>query len=332
MEKVTVLTAVYNAEKYLRQCLDSLKNQTLTDCQFICIDDHSEDNSLSILREYASADSRFLILTMDRNVGQAVARNEGLKHASGEYIAMLDADDWFANDTLELAYNALKQHDADAAVLRLMQVYEGNDIVEYQINSEAESWNGIDAFTLSLDWSIHGLYVVKASIHKQYPFDTTCRLYSDDNTTRLHYLNSNLIVRCDGQYFYRKHSQSMTNACSIRRFDHMLANLSMKRFLDHEVESGNNRIPKSVLSLYEKNRWFNVIGCYGYYYQHRKSFSPEERKEIDKTFSVVLQSIDSSLLPLSLKMKPGYIPIKKYVVFSFLENVFFAIRSVVKGK
>ena len=62
MAKVTVLTAVYNAERYLRQCLDSLKNQTLTDCQFICIDDCSTDASSAILQEYAQADSRFQVL------------------------------------------------------------------------------------------------------------------------------------------------------------------------------------------------------------------------------------------------------------------------------
>ena len=67
MAEVTVLTAVYNAENYLRQCLDSLKNQTLKECQFICIDDCSTDASYSILQEYAQEDKRFQVLRTPAN-------------------------------------------------------------------------------------------------------------------------------------------------------------------------------------------------------------------------------------------------------------------------
>ena len=88
MAKVTVLTAVYNAEPYLRQCLDSLLHQTLTDCQFICIDDCSTDSSYSILQSYAERDNRFQLLRTPVNSGQAKARNLGLQFARGEYIAM----------------------------------------------------------------------------------------------------------------------------------------------------------------------------------------------------------------------------------------------------
>ena len=120
MAKVTVLTAVYNAEKYLRQCLDSLKNQTLTDCQFICIDDCSTDASSAILQEYAQADSRFQVLHTPVNSGQAKARNLGIQFVKGKYVAMLDADDWFAPDTLELAYNALEETAASCVLLKLV--------------------------------------------------------------------------------------------------------------------------------------------------------------------------------------------------------------------
>ena len=98
MAKVTVLTAVYNAESYLRQCLDSLKNQTLTDCQFLCIDDCSTDGSHAILQEYAQKDARFQLIQTLVNSGISVTRNLGIEFASGEYITTLDADDWFAPD------------------------------------------------------------------------------------------------------------------------------------------------------------------------------------------------------------------------------------------
>ncbi len=326
MEKVTVLTAVYNAENYLRPCLDSLMNQSLADCQFICIDDSSTDGSLKILQEYADKDSRFLVLHQSSNQGQAHARNYGLQFATGEYVAMLDADDWYAPDTLERAYDALKVKDADCVVLRLMQCFEDGSMAEFPIKSSADEWSGEEAFVLSLDWSLHGLYVVKSTIHKQYPFDASCKLYSDDNSTRMHYLHSNRVVLCDGQYFYRKHSQSMTNACSIRRFDYMLANLSMKRQIEAEVQNGV--IGDSILSLYEKHRWLNVVGCYWYYYQNRNLFATEEKEEISQVFSRVLPTIEAGRIPYSLKLKFGYYPFTDYKLFSVVENLYFFLRSL----
>ena len=88
MTKITVLTAIYNSEKYLRKCLDSLCEQTLKDIQIICIDDCSTDSSPHILKEYAARDNRIVCIKMEQNSGQAIARNKGLEIVDGEYITM----------------------------------------------------------------------------------------------------------------------------------------------------------------------------------------------------------------------------------------------------
>lgn len=93
MIKASIILPVYNVEKYLPRCLDSLLNQTLNELEFICIDDGSTDKSLDILRRYARKDSRFIIVTQE-NQGSGVARNKGLQLAKGKYIAFLDPDDW----------------------------------------------------------------------------------------------------------------------------------------------------------------------------------------------------------------------------------------------
>ena len=327
MAKVTVLTAVYNGDKYLRTCLDSLKSQTLADCQFVCIDDCPTDASYSILQAYAAADSRFQLLRTPVNSGQAVARNLGLQFAKGEYIAMLDADDWFAPDTLELAYRALKDNSAPCAVLQLVQHYEedGTEVL-YPIRSTQTEWTGEEAFRLSLDWSLHGLYVVETSIHKHFPFDTTCRLYSDDNTTRLHYLHSARVVLCQGKYYYRKHPASLTSACSIRRFDHLQANLSMKQQLDFLTFSHK----QETLNAYEVHRWLNFLGLHRYYQQHHAAFTPAECHEIEALFARVLSTIEPRRLPLSLRLKPGYYPFSSYKTFRFVENLCFHLSRLLK--
>lgn len=107
MIKVSVIVPVYNVEKYLRECLDSLRNQTLKELEFICINDGSTDGSLEILNEYAKADSRFIIINQ-KNQGQGIARNKGLEIAQGEYIAFADPDDWLELHAFEELYRQSK--------------------------------------------------------------------------------------------------------------------------------------------------------------------------------------------------------------------------------
>ncbi|WP_292887924.1 glycosyltransferase family 2 protein [Methanobrevibacter sp. UBA212] len=111
MVKISVIIPVYNDEKHLGECLDSVSNQTLDDIEIICINDGSTDSSLEILNEY-STDKRMTIITQT-NQGSAIARNKGLDIAQGEYIGFLDADDIYINrQSLEIMFDAAKKHDA----------------------------------------------------------------------------------------------------------------------------------------------------------------------------------------------------------------------------
>jgi glycosyltransferase involved in cell wall biosynthesis/ubiquinone/menaquinone biosynthesis C-methylase UbiE len=105
---------VYNASKYLEQCLNSVLTQTLQDLEIICVDDGSTDNSLSILESYQKQDSRILILKQ-KNLHAGIARNNGLEIAKGEYVHFLDADDWVERDTYEHWYQIAKEKNADIA-------------------------------------------------------------------------------------------------------------------------------------------------------------------------------------------------------------------------
>ena len=110
--KVSVIIPVYNAEKYLRECLDSVIGQTLQDIEIICVDDGSTDNSLLILQEYAANDKRLKIVEQ-ANQGAAAARNAGIAVAQGEYLAFLDADDLYYLEALQTAYVCAEKSNAD---------------------------------------------------------------------------------------------------------------------------------------------------------------------------------------------------------------------------
>lgn len=110
--KISVIIPVYNTEKHLKKCLESVINQSLSDIEIICVNDGSVDNSLNILEEYARLDSRIVLINQE-NKGVSRARNIALKLAGGEYIAFLDSDDWFENNALETAYEEIKRNTAD---------------------------------------------------------------------------------------------------------------------------------------------------------------------------------------------------------------------------
>ena len=114
MPKISVIVPVYNVEKYLARCLDSIINQTLADIEIICINDGSTDNSLEILNDYAKKDSRIKIIDQT-NAGLSCARNAGMQIAQGEYIGFVDSDDWIDLDFYEKLYTAAKKYDADIA-------------------------------------------------------------------------------------------------------------------------------------------------------------------------------------------------------------------------
>lgn len=124
MPKVSVIIPVYNVEKYLRECLDSVINQTLGDIEIICVNDCSPDNSLGILNEYASKDSRIKIINFCENKGPGVARNTALDTAQGEYIMFLDPDDWYELDACEIAYNQITQNQNDIVMFNYQEYLE----------------------------------------------------------------------------------------------------------------------------------------------------------------------------------------------------------------
>ena len=126
MAKVSVIIPVYNVEKYLRKCLDSVVNQTLADIEVICVDDCSTDESLKILKEYSNKDSRIKIIEQEQNQGQGEARNLALSQACGEYIMFLDPDDWLELDACETAYNSISANKNDFVIFDFYEYFEKN--------------------------------------------------------------------------------------------------------------------------------------------------------------------------------------------------------------
>ena len=114
---VSVVMPVYNACGYLRPAIESVMAQTLKDIEIICVDDGSTDTSLDMIKIFQQSDDRIRIIT-ETNAGPGLARNNGLKRARGEYVAFLDADDFYDPDMLEVMYNTAKEKDLDVVIAK----------------------------------------------------------------------------------------------------------------------------------------------------------------------------------------------------------------------
>ncbi len=319
----SLLVAVYNAERYLSACLDSLVGQTLRDIQIICIDDASTDNSWNILQRYAERDCRIELIRLDTNAGQAHARNEGLRRARGRYIGFVDSDDWLSPDCLQQALETFAQHPQTGCVLlRTIYSYQDGSRKPYPMEPFA-AMSGEEAFMKSLTWKIHGIYVVRADIHRRFPYDESARAYSDDNTTRLHYLASTEVRCCRGTYFYRQHAGSTSHRISFRRFDYLTANRSMKRQLEQMGAA------ESILSLYENRRWLNLVDVYQFWFNHHSDLSDSEKDKGLKMIKQSWQSIETHRLTLRNKLKFGYIPFRPFWwLFRMEENLYFQLKRM----
>ena len=110
---ISIIIPVYNVEKFIRQCLDSILSQSYKNYEVILIDDKSKDSSLDIIREYEKKYSNFFVIENKKNSGPGASRNKGIDKAKGEYIMFIDSDDYIEPNTLEDAFNAAKKYDAD---------------------------------------------------------------------------------------------------------------------------------------------------------------------------------------------------------------------------
>ncbi len=145
--KISVIIPIYNAEKYLSQCLDSIINQTYTDLEIICIIDGSPDNSLEICRKYADKDGRIKVFYKE-NGGTHTARNKGLEMARGEYVMFIDPDDWLDLDTLECLAEKIEEYNLDVIRFNYIREFEDTQVKKQNTFLKETVYRGEACFTL----------------------------------------------------------------------------------------------------------------------------------------------------------------------------------------
>ncbi|MBQ5860079.1 MAG: glycosyltransferase [Selenomonadales bacterium] len=209
---ISIIIPIYNVEKYLPTCLDSILAQTYTNLEIILVDDGSPDGSGTICDEYASRDSRFVVIHQ-KNGGVSVARNAGLDHATGNYIGFVDPDDWIEPSMYETMMTSVLKEGCDGAVCSTLLEYRSHTKVcerfDYHIGHQPELTRGILEEKLrTLLWRT----LIKKSVWDTVRFTPQTRASEDFEVfPRLFYGCTSLVFLPDLFYHWRMRSDSITH-------------------------------------------------------------------------------------------------------------------------
>lgn len=239
---ITLILPVYNVEEYLPQCLESLINQTYKELEIICVNDASTDNSLKVLKDYASKDSRIKIIDLEENQGQGVARNMGLNIATGEYISFVDPDDWCSIDMFEKMLAKATETDADLVECSATIYNE-----EEHTSTEMQYLFGID-FDKPYNWKDLSnkelLFtnkpapwgkLCKASVIKENEIRFGESRFAEDAyfSIKMRFLSKKIIHLNKHYYYYRiRNSSTLTNLNSYNLTNQVELVYKTKKFLE----------------------------------------------------------------------------------------------------
>ena len=253
--KVSVIIPVFNAEKYICECLNSLLNQSISDLEIICVDDGSTDKSLSILKKYAAIDNR-IVVKHQENQGAGAARNLGLQVAKGEYLSFLDSDDFFNTNMLEVCTKAMDNEQSDVLVYF------------------AKQYNHATGEFTEMPWSLR---IERCPDHSPFsPHEMSGYLFNTFQNWPWNKLFRHSFVKEKGLCFQEiPRTNDMAFVCLALALADKIT-VVKESFANYRVETGtslqqtNDKAPLSFLDAYRETRR-RLIEC-GIYEEYEQSF------------------------------------------------------------
>ncbi|MDE1507155.1 glycosyltransferase family 2 protein [Ligilactobacillus salivarius] len=226
--KISVIVPIYNVEKYLKKCLDSIINQTFKEFEIILVDDGSTDNSEMICKEYRRKDSRIVYLKKN-NGGLSDARNYGLDYANGEYVAFIDSDDYLGKNFLEFLYRAIRTSKSEVAVCGFVIEYEDEkNLQDVSLHEDNVTITGKDLLHRVMKYKDGYSYVVAWNkLYKRELFDNIKfakgKVYEDEWINYPLFWNVDKVYLLDKKlYHYVQRTGSIKNSrMSLKKIESM---------------------------------------------------------------------------------------------------------------
>lgn len=279
---ISIIIPVYNAEKYLQKCMNSLINQTYRNLEIICINNGSTDKSSNILKEYENKDKRIKVIETV-NEGVSIARNKGIELIKGDYTMFVDSDDWIDLDTCEIALNKIKDENADIVMWSYVREFENKSLKKHifderQIIFEGESLKNIHRRFIGLTGE---------ELSNVENADALCPVWG-----KLY--KSSLIMDHNIQFIdIRKIGTYEDGMFNLHLFNYADKAVYIDQYFYHYRKNNNS----SVTSKYNENlyrNWNNLYGIMNDYIKH---------EQLDYTFNRALfNRISIGILGLGLNI------------------------------
>lgn len=224
--KISVIVPVYNVERYLEKCIDSIIGQTYSNLEIILINDASTDNSCYICNKYKEIDKRIVLINNEKNLGLSATRNKGIQIATGKYLVFVDSDDWINANMIQRLYNLITEYNACIVQCNYVKVFDENidENDNLKKNKEIKVLNNLEA--LEIMYNPDGVDVVvwnkiyKIDLFKDIRFPDT-KIHEDEFVTyKLLDISNSIVLTNESMYFYRERIGSITNSeFNIKRLD-----------------------------------------------------------------------------------------------------------------
>ncbi|MCI6420699.1 MAG: glycosyltransferase [Blautia sp.] len=222
MAEVSIIVPVYQVEKYIRQCVDSILAQTFTDFELILVDDGSKDKSGQICDEYARMDTRVKVIHKE-NGGAADTRNRGMDQAVGNYVMFVDSDDYLAPTMLECLYRNILNENADIAACNYLYFFENDRKKDFATNVQSEVLTGTEIFYYRKNERNYGFWTVvwnklmKRETVGKVRFRSG-KYYEDEFwANEIYQMDIKIVTIPECLYYYRQHENSTMRQKKIAR-------------------------------------------------------------------------------------------------------------------
>lgn len=211
---ISIIVPVYNVEKYLKKCLDSIINQAFQNFELILVDDGSTDSSGKICDEYKLKDERIRVIHQE-NGGLSAARNAGIDAATAEYIGFVDGDDYISYNMYEFLHNCLIENNADVAVCGMYNCFKNKKVPQYK-KKEFYLLDNVTALKMTLEGVAISMYAVN-KLYKRELFNEIRfpegKIYEDVFTIpKILFESKKIVVKTLPLYYYVHHSGTITTS------------------------------------------------------------------------------------------------------------------------
>ncbi|MDO4583384.1 MAG: glycosyltransferase family 2 protein [Planctomycetia bacterium] len=279
--KVSIIIPVYNVEKYLRRCLDSVVGQTMREIEIICVNDGSTDGSLAILEEYAQKEPRILLIDTP-NAGVNHARNIGLERMTGEYFLLLDSDDWVEKSLCEKAYAKARQTEADMTFFYFdMETFPQEKRFEHEKYSTEDAVQDVEKVDFVVwHWTLCWCYLWKTSFFRKHGLKFREELHTCTEiptVLKAAILTNKIVTLPEVLHHYRYREDSLTGKKDHPRFLQRPAAFSL---LWEDLEGIS--ISEACRDSLFLGKWIS-ISCTYYdtlFPKYRRAFLASVRKEL----------------------------------------------------